>query len=63
MDYSRFILFNAAGGMLWVTSFILAGYLFGNIPIVAEHFNLVAFAIIAVSFVGVGSMVLDVRKV
>ncbi|WP_243668701.1 hypothetical protein [Methanoculleus chikugoensis] len=33
MDYSRFILFNATGGgVLWVTSFILAGYLFGNIP-------------------------------
>jgi len=63
MDYSRFILFNAAGGVLWVTSFILAGYFFGNIPIVAENFNIIAFAIIAVSFIGVGAMILDVRKV
>ena len=49
--------------MLWVTGFILAGYLFGNIPFVAEHFYIVFFAIIAVSFVGGGAMVLDVRKV
>lgn len=59
MDYSRFIQFNAAGGVLWVSSFILAGYLFGNLPIIAENFNIVAFAIIAVSMVGVGSMILD----
>jgi membrane-associated protein len=63
MDYSRFIQFNAVGGVLWVTSFVFAGYLFGNIPIIAEHFNIVIFAIIAVSFVGVASMLLDAKRV
>ena len=63
MDYSRFILFNATGGVLWVTSFILVGYLFGNIPIISENFNIVIFAIIAVSMVGVGSMLLDAKRI
>lgn len=62
MDYSRFIHFNAAGGALWVSSFIFAGYLFGNIPFISENFGLVIFAIIAVSMVGVGSMILDARR-
>lgn len=62
MDYSRFIQFNAAGGVLWVSSFIFAGYLFGNIPIVAENFSIVTLAIIAVSMVGVGSMILDGKR-
>jgi len=62
MDYSRFILFNATGGVLWVTSFILAGYLFGNIPLVSENFSLIIFAIIAVSMVGVGSMIFDAKR-
>lgn len=62
MDYSRFIQFNAAGGVLWVASFVLAGYLFGNIPIISENFNIVIFAIIAVSMVGVASMLLDARR-
>ncbi|HOI58199.1 MULTISPECIES: VTT domain-containing protein [unclassified Methanoculleus] len=58
MDYSRFIQFNAAGGVLWVSSFIFAGFLFGNVPFISENFSLVVFAIIAVSMVGVGSMIL-----
>ncbi|WP_292518367.1 VTT domain-containing protein [Methanoculleus sp.] len=62
MDYSRFIQFNAAGGVLWVASFVFAGYLFGNIPIISENFNIVIFAIIAVSMVGVASMLLDARR-
>lgn len=62
MDYSRFIQFNAAGGVLWVASFVLVGYLFGNIPIISDNFNIVVFAIIAVSMVGVASMLLDARR-
>ncbi|HOI12210.1 MAG TPA: VTT domain-containing protein [Methanoculleus sp.] len=62
MDYSRFIQFNVVGGVLWVASFVLAGYLFGNIPLISENFNLVAFAIIVVSLAGVGSMILGVKR-
>ena len=49
MSYGRFIVYNIAGGILWIVLFIVAGYLFGNIPIVKRNFTLVIFGIIIVS--------------
>jgi membrane-associated protein len=37
------------GGIVWIVSFTMAGYLFGNIPAVKKNFTLVIFAIIVVS--------------
>lgn len=51
MDYSKFILYNIIGGVVWVLSFTLAGYFFGNIPAVKENFTIVVFAIIGISVV------------
>ena len=62
MDYSRFIIFNVFGGVLWVLSFILAGYFFGNLPIISDNFNIVTLAIIGVSLLGVASMILGIKK-
>jgi len=49
MKYSRFISYNVIGGFLWVVSFTLLGYFFGNLPIVKKNFTLVIFAIIFLS--------------
>ena len=49
MSYGRFTSFNIIGGILWVVSFCLAGYLFGNIPVVKRNFTIVIFAIILIS--------------
>ena len=49
MRYSKFIAYNLIGGFLWVAGFIVAGYLFGNIPAVKKNFTLVIFAIILLS--------------
>ena len=49
MTYSKFILYNVFGGILWITIFVWAGYLFGNIPTVERNFELVIFAIIGLS--------------
>ncbi|MFZ5572439.1 MAG: DedA family protein [Thermodesulfobacteriota bacterium] len=49
MNYTRFIVFNVVGGVLWVASLTLAGYFFGNIPIVKQHFELVIIAIVIIS--------------
>ena len=49
MSYPRFLLFNVIGGLLWVWSFLLLGYFFGNLPIVKKNFTLVVFAIIGIS--------------
>lgn len=49
MAYARFFLFNIVGAVLWVTLFVLAGFFFGNLPVVKHNFTLVIFAIIGVS--------------
>ncbi len=49
MAYSQFILYNVLGGVIWVVAFLGAGYWFGNVPVVREHFTLVVLAIIVIS--------------
>lgn len=49
MSYRHFVVYNIAGGILWVALFVLAGYFFGNIPAVRNNFSWVILAIIAVS--------------
>ena len=51
MPYGRFIGFNVAGGVAWVSLFSGAGYLFGNIPAVKTRFHLVIIAIVVVSMI------------
>lgn len=49
MTYKRFMAFNIVGGILWVCSFVYAGYLFGNMPIVRQNFTLLVMGIIVFS--------------
>ena len=49
MRYFRFISFSVVGNILWVVSFSLAGYFFGNIPLVKKNFTLVVLCIIFIS--------------
>jgi membrane-associated protein len=49
MSYSRFAMYNISGAILWIVLLTMAGYLFGNIPIVRKNFTLVIFAIIIIS--------------
>jgi membrane-associated protein len=49
MTYVRFQAFNVSGALLWVGSLSVAGYLFGNLPIVKNNLSLVILAIIVVS--------------
>jgi len=49
MTYGRFIAFNVIGGIVWIFSFVLAGYYFGNIRFVRDNFFLVILAIIFIS--------------
>lgn len=49
MHYGRFLGYNVGGGVLWVGLFVLAGYLFGNIPVVRDNFTAVIMAIIGIS--------------
>lgn len=49
MNYSKFFLYNVLGGVLWVGLLTVAGFFFGNIPLVRRHFTLVILGIIVVS--------------
>lgn len=49
MTYSHFIAYNVIGGVGWIAILVLAGYFFGNIPVVRQNFSLVILAIIIIS--------------
>ena len=49
MDYGRFLLFNVTGGIFWVVSLTIAGYFFGNIPVVRNNLSLVVLGIVVAS--------------
>jgi membrane-associated protein len=49
MNYKRFISYNILGAIAWVFTFILAGYFFGNLPMVKRNFHIVIFGVIFVS--------------
>lgn len=49
MNYKKFITFNVMGAIAWVFTFILAGYFFGNLPVVKRNFHIVIFGVIGVS--------------
>jgi membrane-associated protein len=62
MTYARFALFNVTGAILWVCTFIIAGYAFGNIPAVKRNFQFVIIGIIIVSLIPVVWGFIQARK-
>ena len=66
MNFGKFTLFNAIGGITWVSLFVLVGYFFGGIPLVQEHFEGIVLGIVAVSvapaFVGVIKAAMSSRR-
>ncbi len=49
MNYKYFLSYNVIGGFLWISSFVILGYLFGNMPIVKDNFTYLIFGIIIIS--------------
>jgi membrane-associated protein len=62
MSYRWFFIYNVCGAVMWICAFILAGYFFGSIPIVKENFSLVIYAIIGISLLAVGSIILGIIR-
>ena len=48
MTRRKFTFYDVTGGVLWVGSITLAGYLFGNIPWVREHLGTIILAMIVI---------------
>lgn len=53
MDQGKFMLYNLTGGFLWISSFIFAGYFFGNIPFIKENFTILIYFIIGITILPV----------
>lgn len=49
MTYVRFFTYDLAGGAIWIGSLTLAGYWFGNMPLVKDNLSLVIIVIIVFS--------------
>jgi membrane-associated protein len=62
MTYRTFIAYNVVGGLAWVTLFIFAGFLFGNVPIVKENFEIVTIAIVLLSVLPMAYEFFQARK-
>ncbi|MGM9506396.1 DedA family protein [Larkinella sp. GY13] len=49
MNYGKYISYCVAGAILWVVGVSMLGYLFGNLPVIKNNFELVIFGIIGLS--------------
>ena len=49
MRYRLFVLFSALGSVAWIGSLTVAGFFFGNIPVVKDNLTLIIIGIIVIS--------------
>lgn len=49
MTSASFVAYNAVGALAWVGLCLFAGVLFGNVPVIKNHFSLVTIGIVFVS--------------
>ena len=62
MSYARFLGFSVVGALLWVVSLCLAGYWFGNIPLVKDNLGAVIVIIVAISVTPIAVEFLRARR-
>jgi len=62
MRYGYFATYNVTGALTWVLSLLLAGYFFGQLPIVKRNFEIVILGIIVISLVPVLTEYLRARR-
>jgi membrane-associated protein len=64
MTYRKFMAYNIIGGVVWVVSFLLLGWKFGNLDSVRRNFSLVIMAIIVISILpGVFEVLREWRRI
>ena len=51
MSYRLFLMFSALGSMAWIGSVTMAGYFFGNIPVIKNNLTLMIVVIVFISFI------------
>jgi membrane-associated protein len=53
MTFVKFQFFNCTGAILWIGALLVAGYLFGDMPVIRDHLNTIVL-------VGVGAAIIPV---
>src|ERR1700704_2939797 len=48
MSYARFVSFNVIGGLGWVLSMTMAGYLLGGIPVIRRNFEKAVIGVVLI---------------
>ena len=51
MNYRLYLMFSILGGVAWIGSLMLAGFFFGNIPVIKNNLTLMIVGIIFISFI------------
>ncbi|MFH0935015.1 MAG: DedA family protein [Pseudomonadota bacterium] len=51
MNYRHYVTYSIIGGVSWIGSLILAGFFFGNIPVIKDNLTLMILVIVFVSFI------------
>lgn len=62
MRYRLFVTFSALGSVFWIGSLTLAGFLFGNIPVVKNNLTLIIVGIMVVTLLPAITEVIRHRK-
>ena len=63
LDFRKFLLFTGLGSAGWISSFVLAGYLIGSVPVLKPYLKyIVLFIIVAVTIPIVIRVVREFRK-
>jgi membrane-associated protein len=63
MEYRRFIFYNVAGGVGWVTSMTWAGYLLGQtVPNINEHIHVLVVVVILLSLIPIAIELVRERR-
>ena len=63
MEYRRFLFYNVAGGVGWVTSMTWAGYLLGQaVPNISDHIHVVVVIVILLSLIPIAVELVRERR-
>jgi membrane-associated protein len=62
MRYPMFVMFSVLGSVAWISSLTLAGYFFGNIPLVKNNLTFIIVAVVLISFLPAISEFIKHRK-
>jgi membrane-associated protein len=62
MEYKKFVFYNITGGVLWVFSLCLIGYLLGEISFVQKNYEKIVIFLVIITSIPIIRMILKERK-